>query len=316
MVKVLYGFKIAVAAILSIVVANLLGLDFSVSAGVVAILTIAATKKETIKTVLERLVAFILAIIIAFICFKLLGFTYIAFYIYLIVYLILCKYKNWGSAMAVNSVLISHFLTFKQMNGVTISNELLLFGIGALFGVLVNLHLRANDNYMKQMYIEINVQVKKILSRISQRISNDNLDDYNGTCFTNIKNSIRIANEKAQKNHMNSFNNKTSDFEYISLKEQEVHILYDIYKKVTNLNVNLITTECVSNFIHDLSESYDNDLLLEDTLKQFYALREEIREAKLPIDRAEFEDRAKLYIVLEYIEELLLLKKEFINKEI
>lgn len=314
MVKVLYGVKIAVAAILAIVVANLLSLDFSVSAGVVAILSIAPTKKETIKTVVERLVAFIIAIAIAFLCFKLIGFTYIAFYVYLLVYLVVCKYKNWGSAMAVNSVLVSHFLTLEQMDITNISNELLLFGIGAIFGVLVNLHLRANDNYMKQMFDDINIQVKKILSRMSQRVSNDNLEDYNGTCFTSIKESIRIASDKAKLNHLNRFTNKSNDFEYINLKEKEVHILYDIYKKLTNLNVNLITTESVSNFIAKLSDTYDNDSVIDNTINEFNLLRQDIRKTELPKERSEFEDRAKLYIVLEYLEELLLLKKEFINK--
>ncbi|MFI3329391.1 MAG: aromatic acid exporter family protein [bacterium] len=310
--NVFQGIKIAIAAVAAIIISNLLSLEFSVSAGIVAILTIAATKKETIKTVLERLVAFIIAIIIAFICFNLLGYTYLAFYIYLFLYLIICKYKKWGSAMAVNSVLVSHFLTVKEMNISTISNELLLFGIGALFGVLVNLHLRANNDYLNQMYLDINVQVKKILSRMSQRVSNDNLDEYNGTCFTNIKESIEKTKQKVELNYMNSFSKKRNDFEYINLKEQEVHILYNIYKKLKNINVNLITTECVSNYINYLSENYDKDDLIDEVIKEFYLLKEEIRNSVLPENRTEFEERAKLYIVLEYLEELLLLKKEFI----
>lgn len=309
MVKILYGLKIAIAAILAIVISNLLSLEFSVSAGIVAILSIAATKKETIKTVIQRLIAFIIAIIIAFICFELIGYTYIAFYIYLLIYLIVCKYKNWGSAMAVNSVLVSHFLTVKVMNISTISNELLLFGIGALFGVLVNLHLRANNDYLNQMYIDINIQVKKILCRMSQRVSNDNLDEYNGTCFTSIKKSIEIANEKAEENFLNSFSKKRNDFDYINLKEQEGHILFNIYNKLKNINVNLITTECVSKFIKYLSDNYDNDI--EEVLKEFNLLKEEVRRFNLPENREEFENRAKLYIVLEYLEELLLLKKNF-----
>ncbi len=314
--KILYGFKIAIAAILSILVANLLSLDFSISAGIVAILTIAPTKKETIKTVVKRLIAFAAALIISFLSFNIFGFTYLAFYIYLLLYLILCKQMNWSSAMAVNSVLVSHFLSIQRMDIDSVTNELLLFCIGALFGVLVNLHLKANDNYMKRMYYEINIQVKKILFRMSQRISNEKLDDYNGSCFIAIRNSIKIASDKAIENKLNRFNDDNHEIEYINLKEQEVHILYDIYKKVSNLNSNLITTECISNFILELSNTYDNDLVIDETLNKFYLLRSDIRETPLPKERNEFEDRAKLYIVLEYLEELLLLKKEFIIKMI
>lgn len=48
-------FKISVAAVLAIICAKALKLDFAVSAGIVAILSVQPTKKETLKTALARL---------------------------------------------------------------------------------------------------------------------------------------------------------------------------------------------------------------------------------------------------------------------
>ena len=42
--------KIIAAAVLAILVAQALGLDFAVSAGIVAILSVQPTKKETLRT--------------------------------------------------------------------------------------------------------------------------------------------------------------------------------------------------------------------------------------------------------------------------
>ena len=53
--------KIAVAAILAILCAQALKLDFAVSAGIVAILSVQPTKKETLQTALARLLAFAVA---------------------------------------------------------------------------------------------------------------------------------------------------------------------------------------------------------------------------------------------------------------
>lgn len=50
--------KIAGAAILAILTATALDLEFAVSAGIVAVLTIQPTKKETIRTAVGRLFAF------------------------------------------------------------------------------------------------------------------------------------------------------------------------------------------------------------------------------------------------------------------
>ena len=51
-------FKITVAAVLAIIVAQLLHLEFAVSAGIVAILSVQPTKKETLRTALSRFLAF------------------------------------------------------------------------------------------------------------------------------------------------------------------------------------------------------------------------------------------------------------------
>ena len=132
-------FKISVAAVLAIICAKALKLDFAVSAGIVAILSVQPTKKETLKTALARLLAFAVALVISIIFFNLLGFTVPVFFIYLAVFILICQWRGWLSAMAMDSVLISHFLTFGKSGLSEIINEVLLFIIGVAFGILVNI---------------------------------------------------------------------------------------------------------------------------------------------------------------------------------
>ena len=73
-------FKITGAAVLAIICARLLKLDFAVSAGIVAILSVQPTKKETLKTALARLLAFAAALAISTTLFLLLGFTVQVFF--------------------------------------------------------------------------------------------------------------------------------------------------------------------------------------------------------------------------------------------
>lgn len=67
------SFKIVLAAIGAIMVARLFHLEFAISAGIVAILTIQPTKRETVNTALGRLYAFVVALVVAFISFRILG---------------------------------------------------------------------------------------------------------------------------------------------------------------------------------------------------------------------------------------------------
>lgn len=52
------AFKIALAAVLSILTANLLGLKYAVTAGIITVLSIQNTKRETLKTARNRGLAF------------------------------------------------------------------------------------------------------------------------------------------------------------------------------------------------------------------------------------------------------------------
>jgi uncharacterized membrane protein YgaE (UPF0421/DUF939 family) len=106
------SIKITLAAVLAILCAQALKLDFAVSAGIVAILSVQPTKKETLRTALARLLAFVLALAISITLFNLLGFTVPVFFLYLLIFILVCQWRKWISAMAMDSVLISHFLSF------------------------------------------------------------------------------------------------------------------------------------------------------------------------------------------------------------
>lgn len=82
--------KIALAAVLSILAANLLGLKYAVTAGIITVLSIQNTKRETLKTARNRGLAFLCALVIAYICYSWMGFRVRAFILYLFLFAFLC----------------------------------------------------------------------------------------------------------------------------------------------------------------------------------------------------------------------------------
>jgi len=99
------------------------------------------TKKETIRTGLSRFYAFVSALFISFFCYKIFGFSNTAFFVYTGFFIVICQIFGWYSAIAMDSVLISHFILFGKMGFYELRNEILLFAIGVGFGVLMNLFL-------------------------------------------------------------------------------------------------------------------------------------------------------------------------------
>lgn len=61
------------------------------------------------------------------------------------------RWRKWISAMAMDSVLISHFLSFGKTGPAEIKNEVLLFVLGVAFGILVNLLLHKKTDYIEEL---------------------------------------------------------------------------------------------------------------------------------------------------------------------
>lgn len=307
--------KIAGAAILSIFLATLLDLDFAVSAGIITILTIQPTKKETLQTAAGRFFALIAALAVACISFRILGYTLTAFMMYLILFILCCQFFGWYSSMAMNSVLISHFLTFENMSFVSITNEVLIFIIGVGIGIIANLHLRKNTEYILKLQQETDSQIKQILKKMSERILYHDVSDYNEKSFQELKSSILEARTIADQNYKNQFDkNDTYDIDYIRMRDKQYHVLYEMYKSVRTLETTPITAKIVSDLFLGISENYHRNNTATELLEDFYKIQKEMKEKPLPQERKEFEDRARLFILLNYIEEFLEIKQEFMRK--
>ncbi len=312
---IINSIKIIIAAILAIVIAQFLELEFAISAGIVAILTIQPTKKETVTTAMGRLYAFMVALAIAYVSFSLLGYTVTAFFVYLLFFITICQIFKWYSAMAMNSVLISHFVTLGSMDMVTVRNEVLIFTIGVGIGILANLHLRKRKDYIEKLKNETDAQIVKILKRMAERIVNKDLSDYNGECFQVLNRQIAKAQYVAEQNFKNQFqSDDVFDQEYISMRDRQRHVLYEMYKDVRRLNSTPGTAQRISEFLSDMAKVFDKDNDAISLMEQFQEMSIYMKSQPLPMTREEFEDRARLFSLLCNLEEFLQIKAEFAKR--
>lgn len=308
--------KISSAALISIGIAAIWELDYAISAGTVAILTIQPTKHETIKTAFGRLLAFVSALIIAYLCYGLLGYTLLGFFVFLPLYVLVCQLLGWYSSIVVNSVLISHFLTAGGMDLHALLNEGRIFGIGVTIGVIANLHLRKNVDYIEELKESTDYQIKTILNQIAERVLNKDAAWDNGDCFVELKDSIRRAKNVADMNYKNQLRNRDNyDMEYIRMRDRQCQVLYEMYKNVYQIHTTPITAEKIASFLQEMSAAYHKMNTGEELLTHFRELDESMKSKPLPTERAEFEDRARLFTLLRHMEEFITIKVEFAEKQ-
>jgi len=312
MIKIINSLKIITAAILAIIIAQLLKMDFAISAGIVAILSVQPTKKETLNTALARFYAFLIALFIAGVCYNTIGFNAYAFFAYLLIFIPFCQFFGFYSAMAMDSVLISHFITLKSFTHTEIINELGLFLIGVSFGILANIFLHKKTDKIESLKNEADEQIRQILYKMSQKILNLDFASYNGDCFKKLDQAILEAKIFARENSNNQFR-KADDFDekYIEMREKQREILQEIYQCIIELKTVPSTAKRVSDFFQKVSLEYEknNDVL--DLIDELQKIQTEMKEIKLPQNRDEFEDRAILFVMLKRMNDFLKVKRDF-----
>lgn len=309
---IINSLKIISASLIAITVAMLLHLEFAVSAGIVAILTIMPTKKETIKTAVGRLFAFVVALVIAFACYTLMGFHIGAFVVFLVIYIIVCQIFGWYNALTVCAMIMSHFLTFGDMGIQHVLNEVLIFVLGVGMGVIANLHLRKDVNYIEQLKDETDAEMKSILAGMAEHILDAEHTDYNGELLHQLRKSIRNAKNVADRNYNNQFRTTDIyDIEYIRMRDKQCMVIHEMYKIVRHIETTPSTAHLISDFLKYMSETYHKDNDGKVTLEKFKEMDKEMKSRPLPVERKEFEDRAMLFSLMRKIEEFITLKIEF-----
>ncbi len=123
--------KTAIGATISMSIASALGLKYSVSAGIITVLSIQNTKRKSLDVAIQRMLACLLALAISSILFTILGHNAIVFGLFLLVFIPLAVKFNLQEGIVVNSVLVTHILLENSVSMNLFLNEISLMLIGA-----------------------------------------------------------------------------------------------------------------------------------------------------------------------------------------
>ena len=310
---ILKAFKIALAAVLSILTANLLGLDYAITAGIITVLSIQNTKRETLQTARDRGLAFLCALILSYLCFRWLDFSVIAFILYLFLFAFLCLSAGWGQAIAMDSVLISHFLTEQRFDSAMVVNELLVFAVGTLYGILINLHLRKKEVEFDRLSKLVDDEIKGIIHRMAENIRQEDKTNYHSDCFVRLEDKIHLAKECALRNWNNTLWSQSAyELDYIRMRENQRRVLKNIYDSIVRITMLPAQTMQVAAFFEEIEAQYHRDNNVEELLRLLEKMLSDMKRETLPQSREEFEARALLFYTLMQLEEFLTLKNKFV----
>ncbi|WP_432651571.1 aromatic acid exporter family protein [Huintestinicola sp.] len=307
--------KISFGAITAAAVGYGLELQYAVSAGVICLLTIQDTRKETLKITLKRLIAFCGVTALCAVIFGLFGFGFLQLGAVLLLFLIFCGALDMNEAVAMNSVIATHYFASADISLDMMGNELLLLGAGAGIGVLLNIFMPSNTRKIRRIQTETDERIRRIIGRMAVYITAEDKSDYTGSCFEETDRLLEALRRESVKYIGNSFvSEKDYFYKYVGMRMEQCVILMRIFTDIKRLSIVTSYAEPIAAFLNEMSSQFSeiNDAvsLLEDIDGLFAYYSEEA----LPQSREEFENRALLYHILCDLKSFVSLKAEFADK--
>lgn len=306
--------KITSGCLLGCMLASLAGLSYSTSAGIITILSIQNTRRETLNLIIQRISAFFAALIIAYFSFSAIGFTLAGAAFYIFLFGAVCNYFSVQNALVMNTVLIFHFYTEKSLSSSAIQNEVCLLLIGVFCGILMNLYMPGVSGEIRASQQEIEHSFRKLLEEIAEYMTNQ------PNCFPLEKRlkdldfQLKRMEKYALEHYGNSLLTDQRYFiKYVEMRLAQKQVLETVCQNLKCLNHQPKQARQIACFLSHISRSFHEYNSAEALLKRLSEIMYSMKNEPLPTTRAEFEDRAILYKILCDLEEFLQLKKHFIT---
>ncbi len=316
-------FKIAAGSSAAILFADFLGLKYSASAGIITLLSIQDTKKETLVVAGKRFLSFLLALLTAYVLFRIFGYHTITFGVFLLVFITESYVFHLQEGIAMCSVLVTHFLIEKDMGTAFIWNETLIMIVGTFVGILLNLYMPGNSDAVKADMRLIENDMKIILGKLSECIlsNRDTVKsaESKNCCtldkdFNDLDDYLREAFSRAYDNMNNTLLSDTRYYiQYFTMRKTQLNILKHIKEQLCLLTIVPRQASPIASFLNTVREQFHEYNNAEKLLEELEQIKSGFRREQNPVTREEFENRAVLYIILYDLENFLNIKKSFVN---
>lgn len=313
----LLSLKIGIGGSAAIYIAQFFHLDHAISAGTVTLLTLMASKWETIKIAACRLVTFVTTLAMAWILFSFVDSIWLAYGILLTMVVFMAEFLGWRATVSVNAVIAAHLVTDHNFSWAAIRNEYYLVMIGIIIAVILNL-FNANLTNQKQIianmrYTESKLQM--IMKELAAYLAREEMSRNVWEDIFELDRRIQMFIKDAEEYQDNTFQSHPEYYiNYFEMRHEQCRILDNLHYEMKKIRSMPKQAKVIAEYI-----LYLTDFIIEihDPVKQMERLKEIFRDMKseeLPRTEGEFESRAMLYHILMDIEDFLACKARFVQK--
>lgn len=303
--------KTAAGVAIAISLAQLLQLDYYVSAGILTILCIQPTKKKSIRAAFSRLVASLIAIAYAFIFFEGIAYHPLTIGVMILLFIPTLVTFRFADGFVSSSVILLHIYDSQNLTLDLFFNELSLMAVGFGTALAVNMYMPSIEKKLDDYRYQIEVLYSSIFSEIANYLRQGE-SNWSGKELMEsselLKNAKALAYQDVE-NHVTRLENKY--YHYFDMREQQLEIIERILPKITALPVIVGHSHLIADFLEDLASHVHSGNTAYRYIGKLEAVKDVFADMPLPDSHEKFLAMAALYQVIEEMEAYLEIKSSY-----
>lgn len=310
--------KIAVGSCMAVAVAQFFELPYATSAGIVTLLTVQNTRKDTIRLAAERLLSFLLSVLLVFVCFRYIGkLEWVNYGVYIFLMVHVCYFFGWENTISVNAVMGTHYLLTPDYSLNFAASELAVIAIGTALALLMNWHMPSNLKILREDIRKAEDDMQQVLQELACYLEGKLDGAHIWLDLDQLEQSIHRGLDRAHEHAHNTLSEEDHYYiEYMEMRLQQCALLQAIRHRVWKIDGMPEQAKIISDYLRYLVPYVHEKNIPDRQSADLQQVFDQMKQQPLPESRDEFESRAILYHVLLDLEDFLFVKKRFADQYI
>lgn len=305
--------KMIIGAMVAILAASTLELDYALSSGVIAMLSILHTRKASLVSGFKRFITSVLAMSLAGVLFYLVGFKLWALALFLLLFIPATILLNLERVMITSVVLVTHIYADGVLTPAALLNEVQLMAIGVGIAQLMHLYVPSYEKEIRTLQQETEKGMVALLEDMAEGIVRGCSLVERQKDLAALKASINKGLQLSYEYMDNSLLKDNSYFAaYFAMRKAQYIRLKDMGKYLAGPAKAMEEALLLKAFILEVAGAFSEKNDGRELLDTIAAMRRQYKSRPLPKTREAFENRAMLYQLLNDLQNFIEIKSDFI----
>lgn len=296
--------KTALGVSISILLAQSLQLENFTASGILTLLCIQRSRRQSAKAASSRFFACLISLFLSSALFELIGYQFYSFLVLLLMFIPLCVRIGVKEGIASSSVIVMHVYMHAKPELSFLWNEFLVITIGLGVALLVNWYMPSSDKELKQTKDRIDRLIATILKEIALYLK-EGSTQWDGKEVLELGDALRKARALSMLETENMMRKDEYLENYLSAKQQQYDLLKSMLPSISRTNVKMEQGIRIGEFVEEISKGLNHPGTIDRFCSHLHDIREYHKLLPLPVTRDEFENRASLYAIANDLERFL-----------